>query len=61
LVYVGDGTNDYCPGNLLRENDLYFVRQNHSLSRLLQKGDLADKIKAQIKYWLNADDILNHL
>jgi pyridoxal phosphate phosphatase PHOSPHO2 len=61
LIYVGDGTNDYCPGILLSENDLYFVRQNHSLSRLLQKDDLAKKIKAQTKYWQNADDILNHL
>ena len=61
LVYVGDGTNDYCPGILLSDNDSYFVRKHHSLSRLLQKEDLASRIRTQVKYWLNADDILNHL
>lgn len=61
LVYVGDGHNDFCPGLYLGENDYYFVRNNHSLSRLLaQRRDLAEKIKSKIFNWTSGNDILKH-
>ncbi|CAF1151288.1 unnamed protein product, partial [Brachionus calyciflorus] len=59
LVYVGDGHNDYCPGLSLSEQDFYFVRDRHSLSRLLEKRlDLAKNIKSQVFKWVDGDDIL---
>ena len=62
MIYVGDGSNDYCPGLTLRKNDFYFVRNNYSLAKLLKRDEiLANKIKAQIKYWSQASEILNQL
>jgi pyridoxal phosphate phosphatase PHOSPHO2 len=62
IIYVGDGTNDYCPGLYLTQNDNYFVRKDFSLFKLLKKEiNLYQKLTAKIKYWSNADDILYEL
>ncbi|RNA23954.1 pyridoxal phosphate phosphatase PHOSPHO2-like [Brachionus plicatilis] len=59
VVYIGDGKNDYCPGLCLRESDFYFVRENYSLSKLLdRRKSLGENIKAKIIKWSTAKDIL---
>ncbi|KAI8075053.1 phosphatase phospho-type [Gongronella butleri] len=52
IMYVGDGTNDYCPATRLREGDRYFVRNGKGLKAYLEEhpDDLAG-IKATITYW----------
>lgn len=62
IVYVGDGTNDYCPGLYLNENDSYFIRNNHSLSKLFSRNkELCDKLKTTVNYWNDAQDIIINL
>jgi pyridoxal phosphate phosphatase PHOSPHO2 len=62
LIYVGDGTNDLCPGLLLKENDFYFVRSNFSLDKLLKRDqNLRTKILGKIFYWNDADSIIDNL
>ncbi|CAD8200595.1 unnamed protein product [Paramecium octaurelia] len=40
VCYFGDGKNDYCPGTLLRKEDIIFVRKGYSLEKLIRKKDL---------------------
>lgn len=61
IIYVGDGKIDYCPGVGLRHNDIFFVKKNSSLDRFLKEKTNSNKIKADIKYWKNGNDILNNL
>jgi len=62
LIYVGDGTNDLCPGLLLKENDFYFVRSNFSLDKLLKRDqNLRTKILGKLFYWNDADSIIDNL
>ena len=59
VVYVGDGMNDYCPGLVMR--DVFCVRKNHRLERLLQKPQFATKIKSRTIYWNCANEIIEAL
>ena len=62
LVYVGDGTNDLCPGLYLKEEDLYFVRTNFSLDKLLKRDqNLKAKLAGKIFFWNDADGIKSNL
>ena len=61
IIYVGDGQNDFCPGLFLRDRDLFFVRKGFSLERLLNKQNLKEKLKGQITYWKDANNILENL
>jgi pyridoxal phosphate phosphatase PHOSPHO2 len=62
VIYVGDGTNDYCPGLYLTKNDHYFVRKDFSLFKLLNReANLRQNLTAKIKYWSNASEILSEL
>ncbi|XP_063932114.1 pyridoxal phosphate phosphatase PHOSPHO2-like [Zophobas morio] len=70
LVYVGDGSNDFCPILRLKENDLACVRNNYKLLDLVQKAkrgkyvDNAGKpymIKSLVCIWNTADDIADFL
>jgi pyridoxal phosphate phosphatase PHOSPHO2 len=40
ICYVGDGTNDYCPGKILSENDILFARENFGLHKMTQTNPL---------------------
>ena len=35
IVYVGDGTNDFCAAMALEENDVVLARSGYSLAKLL--------------------------
>lgn len=62
IIYVGDGRNDYCPGLCLRETDFFFVRENYSLSKLLDKRhNLRECIRSKIFKWQTAKDLLEIL
>jgi len=55
IVYVGDGSGDYCPTHNLLSQDIICCRQDWSLHRKLQKYD---SLVAQLKPWNNGQDIL---
>lgn len=61
IIYVGDGKIDFCPGVGLRQGDIFFVKKNSSLARFLKDDLNKNKIRADIIYWKNSNDILNHL
>lgn len=58
VIYIGDGRIDYCAGLKLNENDFFFVKKNSALMKLLEDGGKSNKIRANLKYWNNGDDIL---
>jgi pyridoxal phosphate phosphatase PHOSPHO2 len=62
VIYVGDGRIDYCPGLKLKKSDSFFVKHNSSLFKLIENDiNLKEKIVSNIKYWKNANEIINQL
>jgi hypothetical protein len=57
-IYVGDGSNDYCPSTKLNSGDTVLPRKGMALSNLLLKDEFKSKISATIIEWTSADDVL---
>jgi pyridoxal phosphate phosphatase PHOSPHO2 len=64
IVYIGDGSNDLCPGLTLREQDYLLPRKGFSLWKKLQKMTTAagkegnsTKIAASVVGWDSAAEI----
>ncbi|KAK2464235.1 hypothetical protein APHAL10511_003692 [Amanita phalloides] len=54
IVYVGDGSNDFCPVLRLRQQDLVLCRNSWGLSkRIAKEGGL----KCKVKYWSDAWEV----
>jgi len=54
IVYVGDGSNDFCPVLRLRSQDLVLCRNFRGLSkRISREGGL----QCQVKYWSGAWEV----
>ena len=60
-IYVGDGTNDYCPGLALGTTGSFFVKKNYSLFKRLQNPEYSEKLKCKLIYWSNANEIIENL
>lgn len=60
-IYVGDGSNDYCPGLNLSSNDKFFVKKNFALWKRLQSSEYFDKLKCKVVYWSTATEIIENL
>lgn len=60
LIYAGDGENDYCPGTILREDDLFFPRKGYALDRKLKKG-FSKNLKCKVHVWEDAYTIIEEL
>jgi len=58
---VGDGSIDYCPGVKLDANDIFYVKKSSLFSRFLENNGCIGKVKAKIKYWKNAIEIIDQL
>lgn len=58
LIYVGDGENDYCPCQILKEKNLIFSRKDFALNKKINK---VGGIIADIFYWNDGTEILNEL
>ena len=56
IVYVGDGTNDYCPGRLLTTNDHLFVRKGYRLDKFINNGS-PHNLQCNIHYWTDYSDL----
>ncbi|KAG0701323.1 putative phosphatase-domain-containing protein [Suillus ampliporus] len=61
IIYVGDGSNDFCPILRLRSQDMVLCRRFRGLEhRISQEGGL----QCQVKYWAGAwevEEIFNQL
>lgn len=54
IVYIGDGSNDFCPLLRLTSNDLALVRFDFGLARRIAKEGDAKGMTVPIKYWEGA-------
>ena len=61
ILYAGDGTNDYCPSTILREEDILFPRSNFPLAKKLLKQEHAEKLKCKVHLWQDAYKIIEEL
>ncbi|PFH53831.1 hypothetical protein AMATHDRAFT_136744 [Amanita thiersii Skay4041] len=54
IIYVGDGTNDFCPVLRLRSQDIVLCRNHRGLQkRIVKEGGL----QCQVKYWGGAWEV----
>jgi pyridoxal phosphate phosphatase PHOSPHO2 len=54
IIYVGDGTNDFCPALRLRSQDMVLCRRFRGLEgRIAREGERLG-LKCQVKYWAGA-------
>lgn len=58
-VYVGDGTNDYCPATRLGENDVLLPRHGFSLHKILQ-SPYTPPLKCKIMVWKDYGELVSH-
>ncbi|KAJ3303764.1 Phospho-2-dehydro-3-deoxyheptonate aldolase AroG [Kappamyces sp. JEL0829] len=59
-VYVGDGSNDFCPSRTLDGYDYVLPRKGYALSKLLLDPENRRQIKARVLEWETADDVLRY-
>jgi len=57
VIYVGDGSNDYCPVIRLRSQDMVFCRRYRGLEKRIAEDGEKDGLKCQVKYWAGAWEV----
>ncbi|RDB24919.1 Inorganic pyrophosphatase 1 [Hypsizygus marmoreus] len=57
IVYVGDGSNDFCPILRLRSHDKVLCRSFRGLETRITKEGEKEGLKAQIHYWAGAWEV----
>lgn len=58
VLYLGDGSNDYCPIQGLGQSDAAFPRQGFPLAKLLQASVHRGKVQAAVVEWASATEVL---
>ncbi|KAK0485804.1 phosphatase phospho-type [Armillaria novae-zelandiae] len=64
IIYVGDGSNDFCPILRLRSQDMVLCRSFRGLQRRIDQDGEKLGLKCQVKYWGGAwevEEIFNAL
>ncbi|KAG8720334.1 hypothetical protein FRC08_000562 [Ceratobasidium sp. 394] len=56
VMYVGDGSNDFCPSIRLSEKDVVLCRTGRALERRIRTAP-AGQVKATVKYWEGAWEV----
>ncbi|KII92830.1 hypothetical protein PLICRDRAFT_51170 [Plicaturopsis crispa FD-325 SS-3] len=57
VVYVGDGSNDFCPIVRLRSQDLAVARTFGGLANRIAKEGEKEALKCEVKYWTGAWEV----
>ncbi|KAI0031750.1 phosphatase phospho-type [Vararia minispora EC-137] len=57
IIYVGDGSNDFCPILRLRKQDMVLCRAYRGLEKRISKEGERDGLKCQVKYWAGAWEV----
>lgn len=57
IIYVGDGSGDYCPAMFLRKTDVVLVRKNYDLHKLIEK----EPITAKVLLWEDSFEMYQHI
>ncbi|KAB5596025.1 2,3-diketo-5-methylthio-1-phosphopentane phosphatase [Ceratobasidium theobromae] len=56
IVYIGDGSNDFCPSIRLSENDFVLCRLGRALEKRIKNAPQG-QVKATVKYWEGAWEV----
>lgn len=51
MVYVGDGSNDYCPLLRMRKGDIACVRKGFELQGRVERDGPKDGFELDVKLW----------
>ncbi|KAH9040126.1 phosphatase phospho-type [Lactarius pseudohatsudake] len=57
IIYVGDGSNDFCPVLRLRSQDMVLCRRHRSLERRIALEGEGLGLKCQVRYWAGAWEV----
>ncbi|EJD52395.1 hypothetical protein AURDEDRAFT_81973 [Auricularia subglabra TFB-10046 SS5] len=57
MMYLGDGSNDFCPVLRLRSQDIALVRTGRGLEKRIAKEGEKEGLKCQIRYWSGAWEV----
>ncbi|TFK44376.1 phosphatase phospho-type [Crucibulum laeve] len=57
IIYVGDGSNDFCPILRLRSQDAVFCRSHRGLQNRIEKEGEKEGLRCQVEYWGGAWEI----
>jgi len=57
IIYVGDGSNDYCPVVRLRSQDKVLCRRYRGLEKRIIADGKEDGLVCQVKYWAGAWEV----
>jgi len=57
IIYVGDGSNDFCPILRLRSQDMILCRKFRGLERRIAKEGEKEGLKCQVRYWAGAWEV----
>jgi len=57
VIYVGDGSNDYCPVVRLRSQDMVLCRRYRGLEKRIAADGQKDGLVCQVKYWAGAWEV----
>ncbi|KAI0318259.1 phosphatase phospho-type [Amylostereum chailletii] len=57
IIYVGDGSNDFCPILRLRKQDMILCRSYRGLEKRIAKEGEKEGLKCQVKYWAGAWEV----
>ncbi|KAL7010010.1 hypothetical protein EMMF5_000029 [Cystobasidiomycetes sp. EMM_F5] len=57
IVYIGDGSNDFCPLLRLSSHDLALVRFDYGLARRIAKEGQSAGMTVPVKYWDGAWEV----
>ncbi|KAI0268767.1 phosphatase phospho-type [Gloeopeniophorella convolvens] len=57
IIYVGDGSNDFCPVLRLRSQDMVLCRQYRGLEKRIAREGAQEGLKCQVRYWAGAWEV----
>ncbi|KDQ57794.1 hypothetical protein JAAARDRAFT_178264 [Jaapia argillacea MUCL 33604] len=57
IIYVGDGSNDFCPVLRLREQDMVLCRRYRGLEGRIHRDGNKLGLKCEVKYWAGAWEV----
>jgi 2,3-diketo-5-methylthio-1-phosphopentane phosphatase len=59
LLFIGDGSNDYCPSKLFNEQDYLFPRMEFPLYRMLYNKGYVNRLKCNVHSWKDGFAIID--
>ena len=61
LLYLGDGSNDYCPATIFSEKDYLFPREGFPLYNKLYKKNFINQLRCNVSPWKSGHCVIEVL